>query len=72
MAAIGQRRDQDLGEEPGDEPDADDEPERRLRDPVLVAEVVEQREQRAVAGGEERPDQPEHDEELPLTHGRPR
>ncbi len=58
MAAIGERGDDDLGDEPGDEADTDDATERRFADAVLVAEVVEQGEQDAIAGGEERADEP--------------
>ena len=62
VAAVGERGDRHLGDEAGDEADADDRAERRLADAVLVAHVVEQREQGAVAGGEERADEPQHDE----------
>ena len=41
-----------------------------LADAVLVPEVVEQREQHAVAGGEERADQPEDDDERAAAHDR--
>ncbi len=62
VAAVGERGDRHLGNEPGDEPDADDGAERRLADAVLVAHVVEQREQGAVPGREEGADEPQHDE----------
>ena len=52
VAAVGVGGDQQLGEEPGEEPEPDDHADRRLADAVLVAVVVDDREQHAVAGGE--------------------
>ena len=68
VPAVGERGDRHLGDEPGDEADPDDGAERRLADAVLVAHVVEQGEQHAVAGGEEGADEPQHDERPAGTH----
>ena len=52
VATVGERRDQQLRQEPGEEADADHDADRGLADAVLVAVVVDDREQHAVAGGE--------------------
>ena len=72
MPAVGERGERDLGDEAGEEADADDRTERRLADAVGVAEVVEQGEQHAVAGGEEGAHEPEHDDERTGAHVGPR
>ncbi len=63
VAAIGERGDEDLREEPGEEADADHRAEGRLADAVLVADVVEHAEQGAVAHRQQGEDQPERHEE---------
>ena len=63
MAAVGEGGDQHLGQEPGEEADPDHRAERALGDPVLVADVVEHAEQRAVARGQNGEDEPERDEQ---------
>ena len=59
VAAVGERGDQRLGDERGDEADGHDQPQPRAPDPVVVTEVVEHREHHAVAGGHQRGQQPE-------------
>jgi hypothetical protein len=63
VSLVGVRSDHHLGEEPGEEPDSDHHAERRLRDAVLVADVVEHREEHAVSSGEACPDEPARDDE---------
>ena len=52
VATVGDRSQEDLGQEPGEEADRDDPTERGLADAVLVADVVEHAEQGAVAHGQ--------------------
>ena len=63
VATVGERGDEDLGQEPGEEADPDHRAERRLADAVLVADVVEHAEQRAVAHRQQRQHQPERHQE---------
>ena len=78
VAAVGERGDQHLGEEPGEEADADHRAEGALADPVLVADVVEHREQRPVAHRQQAEHEPERHEHGPApgrtgrAHDRPR
>ena len=78
VATVGQRGDQHLGEEPGEEADADHCAEGALADPVLVADVVEHREQRPVAHRQQAEHEPERHEHRPApgrtgrAHDRPR
>ena len=65
MAAVGERGDEHLRQERGDEPDPDDDTDRRFADAVLVAVVVDDREQHAVAGGEAGHEPAERDEQHP-------
>ena len=67
VAAVGERGDEDLGQEPGEEAHPDHRAELRRRDAVVVADVVEHAEQRAVAHRHRRQHEPERHE-----HGRVR
>ena len=68
MPAVGAWRDQDLREEAGEEADSDDGAEQGLTDAVLVAVVVEHREQHAVAGTHRARDQAERDDQREASH----
>ena len=65
VAAVGERCDQHLREEPGDEPDADDHADGGFADPVLVAVVVDDGEQHAVARCQAGHQPAERDEQHP-------
>ena len=69
MASIGERRQQDLGEERREESGGDDRAERSRADAELVAKVVEHREHDAVAGGEQRGQEAEREDEPATAHG---
>ncbi len=68
MAAVRDRGEDHLGDESGQEPDADDQAEPVSLDAVLVAEVVEHREHDAVPGCQERGHEPEL-QHPPSRHG---
>ena len=61
VSPIGERRDRHLRDERGDEACADHDTDRCLADAVLVAVIVDDREQHAVAGREQRAEAAERD-----------
>ncbi len=78
MATVGVRSEEDLGDEAGEEADADDDADLAARDVVLALVVVDDREQHAVPGGQRAVEPPEREQDQPrrrairdrLRHGR--